>query len=127
MLGVNVANNLFGEGVDPTDEQIRVRNQIFRVLGVMTPKGAGAGGMSQDDQMFAPYTTVMKKLSGQPNINQHPRLDEVGRSRSPSAQTAIGAELRTRHGTGERCEHRRLHRRRRRTTSSRCARSRRRR
>jgi putative ABC transport system permease protein len=100
VLGVNVATNLFGEGVDPTDEQIRVRNQIFRVLGVMTPKGAGAGGMSQDDQMFAPYTTVMKKLSGQTNLNQilvsTKSADEI-----TSAQTSIGAELRTRHGTGD--------------------------
>src|SRR6476661_853850 len=28
VLGSNVADNLFGEGVDPTDQQIRVRNQI---------------------------------------------------------------------------------------------------
>jgi putative ABC transport system permease protein len=70
VLGSNVADQLFGEGVDPTDQQIRVRNQIFRVLGVMTPKGAGAGGQSQDDQIFAPYTTVMKKLSGQQFVNQ---------------------------------------------------------
>src|SRR5262249_7591825 len=32
VLGANVSDNLFGEGVDPTDTQIRVRNQIFRVL-----------------------------------------------------------------------------------------------
>ena len=65
VLGANVATNLFGEGVDPTDVQIRVRNHVFRVLGVMASKGAAAGGMNQDDQVFAPYTTVMKKLSGQ--------------------------------------------------------------
>jgi putative ABC transport system permease protein len=63
-LGVNVAENLFGENVDPTGTQIRVRNQIFTVLGVMAPKGASSGGQNQDDQIFAPYTTVMKKLSG---------------------------------------------------------------
>src|SRR5690606_38582388 len=34
VLGSNVAVALFGEGVDPTDSQIRVRNHIFRVLGV---------------------------------------------------------------------------------------------
>ena len=70
VLGSNVSDQLFGEGVDPTDQQIRVRNQIFRVLGVMTAKGAGAGGQSQDDQIFAPFTTVMKKLSGQQFVNQ---------------------------------------------------------
>jgi putative ABC transport system permease protein len=70
ILGANVADNLFGEGVDPTGETVRVRNQLFKVLGVMTPKGAGSGGSNQDDRVFAPYTTVMKKLSGQQNLNQ---------------------------------------------------------
>ena len=96
ILGSNVSDNLFGEGVDPTDQQIRVRNQIFRVLGVMTPKGAGAGGQSQDDQIFAPYTTVMKKLSG----NQFVNMILVA-TRSPDdisvAQKAIVADMRTRH------------------------------
>src|SRR5215510_7390340 len=31
VLGSNVSDQLFGENVDPTDAQIRVRNQIFRV------------------------------------------------------------------------------------------------
>ena len=71
VLGANVSDNLFGEGVDPTDTIIRVRNHVFKVLGVMARKGAGAGGMqNQDDQSFAPYTTVMKKLSGQQNLNR---------------------------------------------------------
>ncbi|MEZ5318434.1 MAG: ABC transporter permease [Vicinamibacterales bacterium] len=63
-LGVNVANMLFGEDVDPTGEQIRIRNQIFRVVGVMLPKGASSSGQNQDDQIFAPYTTVMKRIQG---------------------------------------------------------------
>jgi putative ABC transport system permease protein len=95
VLGANVATNLFGEGVDPTDVQIRVRNHIFRVLGVMAPKGAG-GGMNQDDQIFAPYTTVMKKLSGQQNLNRiyvsAKSADDVA-----GAQAAVSTVLRTRH------------------------------
>jgi putative ABC transport system permease protein len=70
VLGANVSDTLFGEGVDPTDQQIRVRNHIFRVLGVMSRKGATGGGMNMDDQIFTPYTTVMKKLSGQTNLNR---------------------------------------------------------
>ena len=96
VLGANVATNLFGEGVDPTDVQIRVRNHVFRVLGVMASKGAAAGGMNQDDQVFAPYTTVMKKLSGQLNLNRiyvsAKSADDV-----PGAQAAVATVLRTRH------------------------------
>ena len=63
-LGINVANALFGEDVDPTGSEIRIRNQVFRVLGVMLPRGASSSGQNQDDQILAPYTTVQKKLQG---------------------------------------------------------------
>jgi putative ABC transport system permease protein len=69
VLGANVSDILFGEGVDPTDTIIRVRNHVFKVIGVMTRKGATGMGQNQDDQTFAPYTTVMKKLSGQQHLN----------------------------------------------------------
>jgi putative ABC transport system permease protein len=96
VLGANVATNLFGEGVDPTDVQIRVRNHVFRVLGVMTPKGAAAMGGNQDDQVFVPYTTVMKKLSGQANLN---RIYVSAKSADglEQAQAAVATVLRTRH------------------------------
>ena len=96
VLGSNVSDLLFGEGVDPTDVQIRVRNQIFRVLGVMTPKGAAGGGQNMDDQVFVPFTTVMKKLSGQQNLN---RIYVAARSADqiPAASAAVTAALRTTH------------------------------
>jgi putative ABC transport system permease protein len=68
-LGVNVSNILFGEDVDPTGESVRIRNHVVKVLGVMAPKGASSSGQNQDDQVFMPYTTVQKKLTGQPNLN----------------------------------------------------------
>ena len=64
MLGTVVADTLFGPDVDPTGQIIRIRNQPFKVIGVMTSKGQGAIGQDQDDTVFAPYTTVQKKLQG---------------------------------------------------------------
>jgi putative ABC transport system permease protein len=69
LLGINVSNALFGEDADPTGEQIRIRNQIFKVLGVMTLRGASTSGQNQDDQILAPYTTVIKKLQGNDRLN----------------------------------------------------------
>jgi putative ABC transport system permease protein len=63
VLGSNVAETLF-EDEDPTGQELRIRNHVFKVLGVMAPKGASSSGTNQDDQIFAPYTTVMKKLQG---------------------------------------------------------------
>jgi putative ABC transport system permease protein len=98
VLGSNVADQLFGEGTDPTDSQVRVRNHIFRVIGVMESKGAGGGGINMDDQIFVPYTTVLKKLTGQTFIQRiyasAASADEVS-----NASAAITAALRTAHQT----------------------------
>jgi putative ABC transport system permease protein len=69
VLGQTVADNLFGPDVDPTGQVIRVKNQPFRVLGVMSPKGSTGFGQDQDDAVYAPYTTVQKKLQGIQHIN----------------------------------------------------------
>ncbi len=55
VLGANVSDQLFGEGVDPTDQPIRVRNHMFKVLGVMTRKGAsGTGGRTRTTRRSRP-------------------------------------------------------------------------
>ncbi len=69
VLGQTVADNLFGPDVDPTGQIIRVKNQPFKVLGVMSPKGSTGFGQDQDDAVYAPYTTVQKKLQGIQHIN----------------------------------------------------------
>jgi putative ABC transport system permease protein len=68
VLGANVADTLFGDD-DPTGQELRIRNQLFKVIGVMTPRGAATGGQNQDDQILTPYTTVMKKLLGTEYLN----------------------------------------------------------
>jgi len=96
VLGANVSDNLFGEGIDPTDTIIRVRNHVFKVLGVMARKGASGGGQNQDDQVFAPYTTVMKKLSGQQNLNRI-LVSAKSAEEVASAAQSVDATLRARH------------------------------
>jgi putative ABC transport system permease protein len=96
VLGSVVADALFGEGVDPTGQVIRIRNQPFRVAGVMASKGQSAMGQDQDDVIFAPYTAVQKKLLG----IQH--LHNITVSAASAAQTLTTADeiintLRLRH------------------------------
>jgi putative ABC transport system permease protein len=69
VLGTVVADTLFGPDTDPTGQIIRLRSQPFKVIGVMASKGQSSQGQDQDDTIFTPYTTVMKKLQGQQNIN----------------------------------------------------------
>jgi putative ABC transport system permease protein len=69
VLGSVVAETLFGEQVDPTGEIIRIRNQPFRVVGVLASKGQSAMGQDQDDTVFVPYSAVQKKLMGIQYLN----------------------------------------------------------
>jgi putative ABC transport system permease protein len=95
VLGTVVADTLFGPDVDPTGQIIRIRNQPFKVIGVMTSKGQGPFGQDQDDTIFTPYTTVQKKLQGIQHINNI-TVSSVTPDTAPVAE-AIGAVLRTRH------------------------------
>jgi putative ABC transport system permease protein len=69
VLGSVVADTLFGPDVDPTGQIIRIRNQPFRVVGVMASRGQSSTGQDQDDVVYTPFTTVQKKLQGQQHIN----------------------------------------------------------
>ena len=68
VLGANVAELLYPE-MDPTGENVRMRNHVFKVIGVFTSKGASSSGGNQDDQVFVPYTTVQKKIQGIQHLN----------------------------------------------------------
>jgi putative ABC transport system permease protein len=95
VLGQTVADNLFGPDVDPTGQIIRIKNQPFKVLGVMAPKGSTGFGQDQDDAVYAPYTTVQKKLQGIQHINNITVSAETPETGPVSAE--ITDMLRTRH------------------------------
>ncbi|MBW8713193.1 MAG: ABC transporter permease [Acidobacteria bacterium] len=94
VLGQTVSDNLFGPDVDPTGQIIRVKNQPFKVLGVLAPKGSN-GFQDQDDAVYAPYTTVQKKLQGIQHVNNITVSAETPETAPVSA--AISELLRTRH------------------------------
>jgi putative ABC transport system permease protein len=64
VLGSVVHEQLFGADINPVGEVIRINNQPFTVVGVMASKGQSGMGQDQDDVVYVPYTTVMKKLRG---------------------------------------------------------------
>ena len=68
-----------GRTTSPIGQIIRIQNQPFTIVGVMASKGQSGMGQDQDDTIFVPYTTVMKKLRGITNIQQVTRLGDVGR------------------------------------------------
>jgi putative ABC transport system permease protein len=63
VIGQTVAKNLFGE-VNPLDQQFRIRNVPFKVIGVMAGKGQSALGQDQDDVIFVPLDTGRRRIVG---------------------------------------------------------------
>src|SRR6202790_1624186 len=63
VIGTTVAKILFLDE-DPIGKTIRIGNLPFRVDGVLASKGQSAVGQDQDDVIFAPYTTVQRKIQG---------------------------------------------------------------
>lgn len=62
VIGKTVADNLFTNGEDPIGKVIRYNKIPFRIVGVLESKGYNSFGMDQDDVVFAPYTTIMKRI-----------------------------------------------------------------
>ncbi len=63
VIGTTVARNLFLDE-NPVGKTMRIGNLPFRVDGVLESKGQNVIGQDQDDAIYAPYTTVQRKISG---------------------------------------------------------------
>lgn len=62
VVGKTVVDNLFPNGENPVGKVIRFQKLPFRIVGVLESKGYNSMGMDQDDLIFAPYTTIQKKV-----------------------------------------------------------------
>jgi len=73
IIGQSTANQLFNDG-DPIDQQVRIRNVPFTIIGVLESKGQSMSGVDQDDVVMVPITTARNKVFGSPQG----RLRRVG-------------------------------------------------
>jgi putative ABC transport system permease protein len=97
VLGSVARDQLFGAGVDPTGAIVRIKNQPFKVIGVLTSKGQSAmPGQDQDDTAMVPYTTVQKRLQGVEHISNITISAEDGVP-LPDMTGQIAEVLRARH------------------------------
>jgi putative ABC transport system permease protein len=96
VLGSVLRDQLFAPDVEPVGQIIRISHQPFTVVGVMASKGQQGMGQDQDDQVFVPYTTVMKKLRGITFIQQV-TVSAASASETTKTADSIAALLRVRH------------------------------
>ena len=63
VIGTTVAENLFDEK-NPVGQNIRINNQPYKVIGLLTSKGQSSMGQDQDDMIYVPLTTAMERMLG---------------------------------------------------------------
>ena len=97
VLGSVARDQLFGAGIDPVGQTIRIRNQPFRVVGVLSKKGQASFGGDQDDTIIVPYSTVQKRLTGQDFLREITIQADAGVDLRRMVES-VEALLRERHG-----------------------------
>jgi putative ABC transport system permease protein len=100
LIGTTTANSLFGENVDPVGQVIRIKSAPFTIVGWLEAKGSGSFGQDQDDILLVPYTSVMKRLSGD-TMFRSIFVQAESPAAIPAVQTQLNEFFRQRHQIAE--------------------------
>lgn len=95
ILGPTTVTDLFGDGVDPINQIVRIGGQDFRVGGVTVSKG-GSGFNNPDDAIYIPLSTAMKQVFGRTYLGSI-SVEATSSDVMAQAQDDIGYLLLNRH------------------------------
>ncbi len=94
-IGQAVVENLFA-GRDPIGETIRIGRVPFEVIGVMEQKGVDLNGFDQDNQIFIPIRTALRRVFNISHIGSI-HIQAVDTEAMERAAAQITETLRDRH------------------------------
>ena len=95
VIGATVAENLFGTE-NPVGKNIRIKNQPFKVIGILASKGSSGFGQDQDDVIYIPLTTAQERMMGITYV-QSISLQAADTQKIDQVQEEITTLLRQRH------------------------------
>ncbi len=84
IIGTTLKRELF-DNESPVGKEMRISNVTFRVIGVLSSKGANMMGMDQDDIVVAPWTTIKYRVNA--------GLNNAGLSLSSSSSSGINTSI----------------------------------
>ncbi len=100
VIGVDVADKLFGHRDGLVGETVRINGQPFRIIGVLTPQGGSSFG-SEDSEVIVPFSTASARLLSRPGIDTVDTIyvQATDFQTVTAASDEISQILRTRHRT----------------------------
>lgn len=99
VLGNALAERLFGQPEQAQGRDIYIANGMYRVVGVLSAKGADFGGTSFDEQVFVPLATYQRRIVNTTSLSGF-YLNLHDGSDTEAAKRVIAQILRKRHGIG---------------------------
>lgn len=96
VIGPQVASDLFGDSSSPIGQTMRVKGQVFTIVGETVSKG-GTGFQNQDDIVYVPLSVAQKQLFGNQYLSSI-ALEAKSAEVMTMAQNEVGYLLLNRHG-----------------------------
>ncbi|MCE9668721.1 ABC transporter permease [Myxococcus stipitatus] len=100
ILGQTVVDNLYGEGVDPVGQVVRIKSTPFTVVAVAARKGQSPVGQDFDNTAFVPATSFRRSVQSQSlgaYITGVVYVQAASAGQTARAQQEISQLLRERH------------------------------
>ena len=99
VLGATLAEDLFGEGVDPVGEKVRSGNMLLTVIGVLEEKGT-SGFTNVDSAALIPLSTCQRYVTGSEYLSTI-TLTVTDEEQMDTAEATVEALLLQQHGIAD--------------------------
>jgi len=99
VLGATIAEDLFGEDVDPIGEHVRSGNMLLTVIGVLEEKGA-SGFTNVDSAAIIPLSTCSRYVTGSEYLSSI-TLTVTDEEQMDAAEASVQGLLLQRHGIAD--------------------------